>query len=482
LAEAFAPIERGLDVLAELHRARNGRPVAETLNLLLEAARAHAGFALRPGGHQVVSNVYRLIELARNYEASGGISFRGFVDDLSDRAERSDIGEAPMVEESADGVRLMTVHTAKGLEFPVVILADLTANIAARDPDRYLDPERRLCALRLMRCAPWELADHDAAERAREEAEGVRVAYVAATRARDLLVIPAVGDQPQGGWLSPLNKAIYPPLARYRGGVPAPGCPVVGDRTVLPSGNSREGGESIRPGAHAPEQGDHTVVWWDPAVLKLEADARQGLTNHEILAGTSRASSDAYRQWREDRGLTLDRGTTPTLEIANPTDMPDAPAGTWVELLKTGAPADRPYGPRFGTLVHAILREAVRNPAALDRIAEAHGRTCGASDPELAAARTAAKAALDHPLIARARASARCLREVPVTLRLDEGHIMEGNIDLAFEEDGAWHVVDYKTDAPTGARLAQYERQVGWYGAALARITGRPVRCHLLSV
>jgi ATP-dependent exoDNAse (exonuclease V) beta subunit len=59
---------------------------------------------------------------------------------------------------------------------------------------------------------------------------------------------------------------------------------------------------------------------------------------------------------------------------------------------------------------------------------------------------------------------------------------MEGTIDLAFLEDGTWHVVDYKTDAPTGARLTQYERQVAWYGAALTNITGRAVRCHLLSV
>src|SRR5919205_4573742 len=99
----------------------------------------------------------------------------------------------------------MTVHAAKGLEFPVVILADMTANIASRDPDRYVDPDRKLCALRLMRCAPHDLADHEVEERGREEAEGVRVAYVAATRARDLLVIPGVGDQPlEGGWLSPL--------------------------------------------------------------------------------------------------------------------------------------------------------------------------------------------------------------------------------------------------------------------------------------
>ena len=116
-----------------------------------------------------------------------------------------------------------------------------------------------------MRCAPHELADNDATERAREEAEGVRVAYVAATRARDLLVVPAVGDQPfQGGWISPLNKAIYPALGTYRRGVPAIGCPVIGDRTVLSSGDSREGDQSVRPGLHVPERGDHTVVWWDP--------------------------------------------------------------------------------------------------------------------------------------------------------------------------------------------------------------------------
>ena len=284
--------------LAELHRARNERPVAETLNLLIEAARAHAGFALRPGGHQVISNVYRLIELARNYELSGGISFRGFVEELSDRAERSDVGEAPMVEESADGVRLMTVHTAKGLEFPVVILADMTANIASRDPDRYLDPERRLCALRVMRCAPNELAENDALERARDEAEGVRVAYVAATRARDLLVVPAVGDQPFQGWLSPLNKAVYPAIENYRRGAPAIGCPVIGDRTVLSSSDSREGDQSVTPGVHFPQRGEHTVVWWDPAALKLDVDAKQGLTDSEILSGKSTVSLEAYEAWR----------------------------------------------------------------------------------------------------------------------------------------------------------------------------------------
>jgi ATP-dependent helicase/nuclease subunit A len=59
---------------------------------------------------------------------------------------------------------------------------------------------------------------------------------------------------------------------------------------------------------------------------------------------------------------------------------------------------------------------------------------------------------------------------------------MEGVIDLAFEENGGWCVVDYKTDAPSGALLVKYQRQVAWYGEALRRITGKQARCYLFSV
>ena len=95
------------------------------------------GFALRPAGHQVLANVYRVSDLARSFEMSGGISFRGFVEELEVQAEKAESAEAPVLEEGAEGVRLMTVHSAKGLEFPIVILADMTANIAAHDPDRF---------------------------------------------------------------------------------------------------------------------------------------------------------------------------------------------------------------------------------------------------------------------------------------------------------------------------------------------------------
>ena len=183
------------------------------MNALVEATRAHAGFALRPGGNQVLANVTRLADLARSFELSGGISFRGFVEEIEAQAEKEDAAEAPVLEEDSDGVRLLTVHGAKGLEFRVVILADLTANLAAREPDQFIDGQRRLSAVRLLRCAPHELSENEARESARERAEGIRVAYVAATRARDLLVVPAIGDEPFDGWLGPLNKALYPSRA-----------------------------------------------------------------------------------------------------------------------------------------------------------------------------------------------------------------------------------------------------------------------------
>ena len=117
------PVGDALALLRTLHAGRNHRPAAETVGRLLEHTRAHVSFVMRPAGERVLANVLQVVELARQYEADGGISFRGFVDALREASDRSASAEAPVLEEGSDGVRLMTVHKAKGLEFPVVILA-----------------------------------------------------------------------------------------------------------------------------------------------------------------------------------------------------------------------------------------------------------------------------------------------------------------------------------------------------------------------
>ena len=145
-------------------RGRNHRPAAETVGRLLEHTRAHVSFVMRPAGERVLANVLQVVELARQYEADGGISFRGFVDALREAAERERRRPSPVLEEGSDGVRLMTVHKAKGLEFPVVILADMTCKLNRNDASRYIDQARNLCAMPLAGCSPADLLDHEAVE------------------------------------------------------------------------------------------------------------------------------------------------------------------------------------------------------------------------------------------------------------------------------------------------------------------------------
>jgi ATP-dependent helicase/nuclease subunit A len=486
----FGPVEEALTLLGELHRARNQRPFAATVNALLEATRAHAGFVLRPGGNQILANVARVADLARTFEMSGGISFRGFVEELAAQAEKEDAAEAPVLEEDSDGVRLMTVHGAKGLEFPVVILADLTANIAAREPDQYVDGERRLCATRLLRCAPRELVDNEPRESAREQAEGVRVAYVAATRARDLLVVPAVGDQPfpDGGWLSPLNKAIYPARGDWRKSQAAPGCPQFGAASVLerPLDYDREGENSVKPGLIRAERGGHEVVWWDPSKLELNVEGGLGFQQEKILEGDGGASLAGYRDWQAARVRVIEAGVRPEYRVFVASQALDAPPGepVAVEVSSIAKGARRASGRRFGTLVHNVMRDVALDAdrAAIRHLVDWNARVLGSPEEERDATTEAVQSALAHPLLARARAAARCHREYPVVLKLEEAGVVEGVLDLAFVEDDGWVIVDFKTDADTFERRAQYERQLQWYGFALAELTKMPARAWLLQI
>ena len=170
----LSAIVDALSLLQTLHRSRNHVPVATTISTLLGSTRAHVRFALEHGGEQVLANVLHVAELARRYEADGGISFRGFIDELRDQADDGTAAEAPILEEGSDGVRLMTVHKAKGLEFPVVILADMTAKLQAAAASRYIDPVRQVCAIRLAGCSPFDLVQHEPDELQRDRAEGVR--------------------------------------------------------------------------------------------------------------------------------------------------------------------------------------------------------------------------------------------------------------------------------------------------------------------
>jgi ATP-dependent exoDNAse (exonuclease V) beta subunit len=491
-ATDFQTIETALDFLRELHRKRNWRSAAETISHLLETTRAHAGFALRPSGNQVLANVYRVCDLARTYEMTGGHSFRGFVEHLNAQAESEDSVEAPVLEEGAEGVRVMTVHAAKGLEFPVVILADMTAKIAQMAPDKHVDGNRRLCATRMLNCSPWDLLDHETEEHARDEAEGIRVAYVAATRARDLLAVAAVGDGEREGWLKPLNKALYPKRASWRTSRPAPLCPEFGEATVLKRPVEFDGLDeaSIRPGLHTPESGDHDVVWWDPAILRLDVEPSLGLRHEDVLIDDrgerSVASIAQYQEWKTAREQAVSAGAKPSMEVFIATDAADPPPGyaESVRVARVSRSGMRPHGARFGALVHLIFRDVAYDATAdqIERIARTHARIVDAPEEEIVAAVSAVAGCLRHPLFDLVRKSPAVHREFPLVVKTESGALLDAVIDLAFKDENGWVVIDFKTDAEDPSRALKYRRQVGWYTHGFDVITGGRATGWLLHV
>ena len=504
LPAALAPVGEALGVLRELNRLRNHRPIADTISQLMEATRAHAGFVLWRGGEQVLANVLQITEMARQYEADGGLSFRGFADQLRSAADRAPTPEAPIVEEGTDGVRLMTVHKAKGLEFPVVILADLGCKLSRDDASRYLDSKRGLCAIKLGGWTPIDLAEHNDIEASRDRAEGVRLAYVAATRARDLLVIPNIGDAPyERSWVEPLSACIYPPLARRQSPGAAPGVPVFrGKDTVLERPDMETAtSATVRPGAYAMHDlvtdEPYTVVWWDPIAIDARGEERRGLRREHLITKDARPEEVAadrarFEAWQQRRMAAIERGSRPSMAVLTATEWaksrPGAVPGERQVAIEIVAPrAGRPSGRRFGTLVHAVLATVPlgASPEEVRAIAGLQARLLSAPAIEADAAAVLAEDVLRHPLLQaahHARTSRRaCLREMPVSIVRD-GVLIDGQADLAFEDDEGWVVVDFKTDAEFGPGEAAYRRQVALYAEGITHATGRPARGVLLRV
>jgi ATP-dependent helicase/nuclease subunit A len=506
LPKGLEPIREALGWLADWHRRRNRRPVAETIADLLGRTRAHVSFVLRPCGEQVLANVLHVAELARQYEIEGGMSFRGFVETLREAASGGQAAEAPILEEGSDGVRLMTVHKAKGLEFPVVILADITARLTPFDASRYIDTDHERCALRIGGWSPKDLNDNKTMELLREEKEGERVAYVAATRARDLLVVPAVGDGPYtDGWVAPLNAAIYPLEDARRVQVSGAGCPVFSSKdSVL----TRPDGDpasrlTVCPGQHdftAPG-GRYSLVWWspEPAALSLGAQAPFGLRRDDLIVkdvspAVLRRYLDAYTSWKAELDASVAAARQPSIDVVTATvaaERPElAPTATAIDVATetVEGPALRPGGQRFGSLVHALLADVPLDAfdrRTLARLVAAHGRVFGADAEEMAAAAEVVYRVMKHPVLEAASHAARegrCYREMPVTWRSDGGTLIEGFVDLAYADEQGFVVVDFKTDRELEGAVERYQRQVSIYAAAVAAATGRSARAVLMRV
>jgi ATP-dependent exoDNAse (exonuclease V) beta subunit len=234
------------------------------------------------------------------------------------------------------------------------------------------------------------------------------------------------------------------------------------------------------------------VVWWDPAALGLGAEPSFGVRQAELMskeADPELVAEDAerHRSWESARRRLLAEAAVPTLEVRTATDW--AAAGgelPEVELIEMPRAKKRPSGPRFGSLVHAALASVPLDADAprIRQVVELEARILGASDEEAKAAAKVVRGVLEHPVLQRSRRAVErgeCRRETPVTRRLD-GTLVEGVVDLAFRENGAWTVVDFKTDREMDAGLDIYRRQVGLYAAIVAEATEEAATAVLMRI
>ena len=191
-----SPLAPVLRVLRQLHLERHTRGLAGTITALLAATGARALHAAAPNGGAALSNLDTLQRFAAQFEAGRPAGFREFVRVLRDfDREAPRLAEWAPQEDEADRVRLLTVHGAKGLEFPCVVLANLNAKGNVRSAPVVVDRGAERVEVRIpsREVSGLETAGHAAAavrERACGEDEEKRLLYVAATRARDYLVLP----------------------------------------------------------------------------------------------------------------------------------------------------------------------------------------------------------------------------------------------------------------------------------------------------
>ncbi len=501
LETAAQEVADALALLGRLHVGRNRRPIAQTILMLLDAVRAHAGIAMWPTGEQALANCLRMVDLARRFEQRGASSFRAFAERMDEDAEAGQAEDAPIVEQGTEGVRMLTVHKAKGLEFPIVVLADPTCPAARDTPSRHVDPSRRLWLEPLCGCTPVELLEAAQEELQRDQAEAVRLTYVAVTRARDLLVVPACGDKELDGWLEVLNPALHPADDAKIQSDTVPGAPTFGEHSVVdrgPQGMEPAGG-SVRPGLHRPRVGAHSVAWWDPNVFTLDVEENVGLRQQRILeadeSGTEVARGEqAYVQWKEGRSAAIAQASRPSITVQTATAFAagaavSEPDLTRIQIEKVSrVDIERPSGRRFGALVHAVLASVDLDASAdeIGAVAQANARLIDAAAAEIDAAVATVRSALQHPLLQRAAGAHALRRETPIQHYRDDGMLIEGVVDLAFQEItpefNGWTVVDFKTDREIEKAENQYRAQVAAYVEAVHVATELPVRGFLLVI
>ena len=435
------------------HRERNLMPIAQTIGRVLSITGARLGALVSRKDDMGVMNLDRLLGHARAYQELPGADFSGFVARLSAIAELEAEAREPItLDPDDDFVRFSTVHSAKGLEFPVVIVANMNTR-AERKAGKVLvdrlDKKRAAVKAGAFRSGGY---DEMAAEEEEHEFEQAkRLFYVAATRARDALIL-----------------SVFPPLK-----------PDTIKETEAGDKDKKKKSRFIdllpdQLKSWAPEffgKEAEGVFFWDPASLALQPPG----TAREKSRGPEKGVV-GLEEFIASRERVLDRAAQ-GIEIRTATGQREEPREVVTPegaIKDLPAPASAP-GMRMGSLVHEIMERTDLAASAPDRaLINSLTAAAGLQGREAEAERLVKNLWASAP-VRRAAASGLWQKEIPYCVWIaNVSH--EGKMDLAFRESGRVVVVDYKTDDVSAedalSKVEEYRQQGEEYRQAAMRATG----------
>ncbi|HLK44893.1 MAG TPA: 3'-5' exonuclease [Acidimicrobiales bacterium] len=457
------PVAAAMAWLASMYRARTWMAPSAVLDAIVRERRVlEVAFAgSRP--QDLLRRVRFVIDQARAWEEAAGGSLRDYLTWVERQsAPTSRVVETVLPETDEESVRIMTVHAAKGLEFPVVVLSGMTSKPSARPAGvRVLWADGRWEAKLGKGVATQQYDEVLPLQEMLDDEERRRLLYVAATRARDHLLVSVHRVERNGNepTLAELVWGAVPSDGPYyeepgTTSVPSAAAPARAprlDATSAPAGAPRLGGADA-PGVPGARQLDW-AAWQAERTAVMASASRRLTTSATRLAEELAARREGERV--DDPGLAKD---------ARDLELPAWQKGR--------------YGTSIGRAVHAVLQTV--------------DLATGAGLPEAAAAQAAAeevlgrealvtalaRSALESALV-RDAATRPHWREVYVGAPVGEG-VVEGYIDLLVRADDGLVIVDYKTDVVRGdadldAKVERYRPQLAAYAAAMEAAVGEPV-------
>ncbi|HMF84735.1 MAG TPA: UvrD-helicase domain-containing protein [Nitrospiraceae bacterium] len=441
-------VRRLYEGLAELHQLAPLRPVPDAIDLIFDRLPVPGLAAASLHGEQAVANLRKIREMAEALADRPHLTLTGFVDLMMTRvSEQPDEAESALAEESLDAVRVLSIHKAKGLEFPVVILPGLHqgSKNPRKGPSIHHDWSSRCYGLRMGGRSNLGAVLVDMKMAAREEAEQRRLLYVGMTRARDLLILSG-GQTTKPGYdtvLSLLGEAI----ANERGSSTAEQICIGTSRLM----------RVITPA---------TVAARRRRQEPLSTKAPQPALGPILMRRHARQV-----EW-EERRMTPRHLTPSSLAGVRPEAV----------LPRTATGRDADLARLIGVCAHAALEQwdFTRPRKEICTVIEQICRRYVAEDRLMADVTKDLTAVLEGFLSSepyrRLQRATVLGREVPFVMPLGEGQIMEGVIDVIYRLDDRIWIADYKTD-DVAAKDAQtkadrYRSQAECYSRAVSSALG----------